>query len=95
MANISGTINPRFARVQEIFEQNFDTGDDLGASVALVVDGELVIDLWGGFIDQEKTIPWREDSIVPVYSTSKTMVALCALILIDRGLIDPFAPVAK
>lgn len=95
MTDISGTINPRFARVQEIFERNFDTGDDLGASVALIVDGEMVIDLWGGFIDQEKTIPWQEDSIVPVYSTSKTMVALCALILIDRGLLDPFAPVAK
>ena len=47
MANISGTIDPRFARVQEIFERNFDTGQDLGASVALVVDGEMVIDLWG------------------------------------------------
>ncbi len=67
MTDISGTINPRFARIQEIFERNFDTGDDLGASVALIVDGEMVIDLWGGFIDQEKTIPWQEDSIVPVY----------------------------
>ena len=45
MADISGTINPRFAKIQEIFERNFDNGDDLGASVALIVDGEMVIDL--------------------------------------------------
>lgn len=95
MIPISGKCDSRFARVKEIFEANFANGSELGASVALMLDGDLVIDLWGGWIDQEKTKLWQEDTIVPVYSTSKTMAALCALILIDRGLLDPFAPVAK
>jgi CubicO group peptidase (beta-lactamase class C family) len=92
--NTQGNCAPQFERVKEIFQRNLDSGEDLGASVALIVDGEMVIDLWGGYTDEAKTTPWKEDTIVPVYSTSKTMVALCALILIDRGLIDPFAPVA-
>ena len=89
-----GKCAQQFERVKEIFQRNLDSGDDLGASVALIVDGEMAIDLWGGYTDEAKTTLWKEDTIVPVYSTSKTMVALCALILIDRGLIDPFAPVA-
>lgn len=95
MTTIKGTCDSRFSRVQEIFQRNFDDGDDVGASVALIVDGEMVVDLWGGWIDEAKSAEWQSDTIVPVYSTSKTMVALCALILIDRGLIDPYAPVAK
>ena len=95
MTTIRGTCDSRFDRVQEIFQSNFDNGHDVGASVALIVDGEMVVDLWGGWIDEEKTTEWKSDTIVPVYSTSKTMVALCALILIERGLLDPYAPVAK
>ena len=95
MVPISGTCDKRFSRVREIFENNFVNGSDVGASVALMLDGELVIDLWGGWKDVEKTQLWQEDTIVPVFSTSKTMAALCALILVERGLLDPFAPVAK
>lgn len=94
MTTISGYCDPRFQRVADIFEDNFIQGLDVGASVSLICDNEVLIDLWGGWFDEEKTTPWNEDTLVPVFSTSKTMVALCALILIDRGQLDPFSPVA-
>ena len=95
MTPISGYCDPRFARVAEIFEENITQGLDVGASVSLVCDNEVLVDLWGGWSDEAKTMLWQEDTIVPVFSTSKTMVALCALILIDRGLLDPFSPVGR
>lgn len=94
MIPIDGKYSAEFENVREVFEQNFTKGRDVGASVALIVDGELVVDLWGGHVDLERTTPWQRDTLVHVHSITKTMVALCALILIDRGLLDPDAPVA-
>lgn len=91
---IHGYCHPRFSAVRDIFISNFEDGLDVGASACLIVDGETVVDLWGGWFDADHTREWAEDTIVKVHSTSKTMVALCALILIDRGLVDPYAPVA-
>jgi len=68
---------------------------DVGASVAVFVDGEPVVDVWGGFADKDRTIPWQRDTIANVFSVTKTMTALCALILADRGELDPAAPVAR
>jgi CubicO group peptidase (beta-lactamase class C family) len=72
---------------------NFDAGLDVGASAAVVLDGELVADVWGGVIDDDGT-PWDRDTIINVYSTTKTMTALSALLLADRGELDFDAPVA-
>lgn len=68
--------------------------DDVGASVAVYVDGAPVVDLWGGYADEARTRPWERDTITAVWSTTKTMTALCALILADRGELDLDAPVA-
>ncbi|SEG97435.1 CubicO group peptidase, beta-lactamase class C family [Nonomuraea solani] len=65
-----------------------------GASVAVFVDGEPVVDLWGGYADAGRTVAWERDTITHVWSTTKTMTALCALILADRGDLDLDAPVA-
>ena len=67
----------------------------MGASVAVFVDGEPVADLWGGHVDTARTVAWDRDSITTVWSTTKTMTALCALILADRGDLDLDAPVAR
>ena len=69
--------------------------DDVGASVAVHVDGEPVVDIWGGYADAARTTPWERDTITNVWSTTKTMTALCALILADRGDLDLDAPVAR
>jgi len=91
---IQGLAHDRFDAVHEAFEENFALGADVGASCCITVDGETVVDLWGGFADIAKTRPWQENTIVNVFSTTKTMTALTALLLADRGLLDFDAPVA-
>jgi CubicO group peptidase (beta-lactamase class C family) len=91
---IGGVCDPRFAAVRAAFAGNFAKGD-IGASVAVTVDGSLAVDLWGGHADEARTAPWRSDTIAGVASTSKTITALCALLLADRGELDLDAPVAR
>ena len=93
--DIHGSCAPRFERVKEAFEENFRERDEVGASVAVTLEGEYVVDLWGGYRDRAATLPWQEDTIVNVYSTTKTMAALVALLLADRGELDLHAPVKK
>ena len=92
---IHGHCDPRFDEVRDAFVRNFTEHGDVGASFAATVDGEYVIDIWGGHCDAKKTMPWTEDTIVCVYSTTKTMTFLCALMLADRGELDLNAPVVK
>jgi len=91
---IHGTFDARFARVRDALAANLASGADIGASAAVCIDGEPVVDIWGGHLDRERTQPWQRDSIVNTFSTTKTMTALCALILADRGVLDLDAPVA-
>ena len=79
---------------REAFQENFTTGEELGASACVVHDGEVVVDLWGGAAAPSGE-PWQKDTIVNVYSTTKTMAAVCMLMLADRGLIDFDAPVSR
>ena len=95
MTEINGNCDERFAGVRDVFAANFDKGLDVGASVAVFIDGEPVIDLWGGHLDAEKTLPWQRDTITNVWSTTKTMTFVAALTLADRGLIDLDGPVAR
>lgn len=92
---IDGFCDERFASVRASFEENFSLGLELGASFALAIDGEFVVDLWAGHANLARTRPWQEDSIAWVYSSSKIPVALCGLMLLDRGLIELDAPVAR
>jgi CubicO group peptidase (beta-lactamase class C family) len=92
---VRGTCDERFAAVREAFQRNFDNEREVGASVALYLEGELVVDLWGGWSDEARTTPWESDTITNVWSTTKTMTNLCALILADHGDIDVHAPVAR
>ena len=93
-APIHGECQPRFAAVREQFAKNFE-GVELGAAVAITLDGEPVVDLWGGHVDKEETQEWQRDTLVNVYSTTKGMVALCAHMLVERGQLDVDAPVAR
>ncbi len=95
MTDISGFCDERFEAVRAAFENNFAEKDDVGACVAVSVEGEMVVDLWGGHKDAAGTQPWEEDTIVNVYSTTKTMPALCLLLLADRGEVDLYAPASK
>lgn len=94
MAEIHGICDQRFEKLRSILSANIDSGDDIGASVAVIYQGEMVVDLWGGWSDPERTVPWGRDTITNVWSSTKTQMALCALILADRGLLDLDVPVA-
>ena len=90
-----GFTHNRFAPVRAAFEENLATGADVGASFCVTVDGETVVDLWGGYADEARIRPWRRDTIVNVYSATKTMTALTALLVADRGDLDFDAPVVR
>ncbi|MCH7868678.1 MAG: serine hydrolase, partial [Myxococcales bacterium] len=76
MVEVHGICEPGFERVREAFISNFEKGLDVGASVAVTRDGEFVVDLWAGDADEDGT-SWEKDTIVNVYSTTKTMAATC------------------
>ncbi len=95
MAEIHGTFDESFATVRDVLSASIDSGADVGASVAVVHEGRLVVDLWGGWADEARTRPWEGDTITNVWSTTKTMTFVAALVLADRGELDFDAPVAR
>ncbi|WP_326955484.1 serine hydrolase domain-containing protein [Amycolatopsis sp. NBC_01286] len=95
MTDIHGTHDARFDDVRAALEKNVDSGDELGASLVVDLDGDVVVDLWGGFRDQARTLTWDEHTITNVWSTTKTVTSLAALMLADRGDLDVHAPVAR
>ncbi|MHB8381257.1 MAG: serine hydrolase domain-containing protein [Candidatus Binataceae bacterium] len=95
MAKIEGTCGEKFHRVRESFAANFEDAGEIGAAIAVTLDGAPVIDLWGGHADAARTRPWTRDTLVNVYSTTKGLTAICAHRLVDQGKLDLDAPVAK
>jgi CubicO group peptidase (beta-lactamase class C family) len=93
--DIQGHCDSRFAAVRDALAEQLEHGDELGASLVVNIGGEDVIDLWGGWSDPGRTRPWERDTIVNVWSTTKTVTSLAVLMSVDRGLLDPFAPVAR
>ena len=80
----------------DVLAASIDRGTDVGASVAVTIDGEFVVDIWGGTLDVEgQEPPWERDTITNVWSITKTMTALCALMLADAGELDLDAPVSR
>ncbi len=92
---VEGICSERFEAVRDQLASQLDSGADVGASVAVVHRGELVVDLWGGTITEEGNAPWQADTLVNVWSTTKTMTFVVALMLADQGLLDLDAPVAR
>jgi CubicO group peptidase (beta-lactamase class C family) len=95
VAEIHGTCDERFESVREALARNLDSGAELGASIVLDLDGDIVVDIWGGFRDQDRAVPWTHDTIINVWSSTKTITSLAALMLVDRGELDVDAPVAR
>ena len=93
--HVQGHCQPRFEALRQLFAANIASGADLGASLAVTLDGEFVVDLWGGWADEARTRPWDADTVTNVWSTTKMMTSLTALLLVDRGELDLDAPVAR
>ena len=90
-----GACEPRFDAVRRVFEEQVASGREVGAAVAVTLDGDPIVDLWGGFADQARTTPWDRDTMVNVYSTTKGVTAICAHRLVDEGRLELDAPVAR
>ncbi len=91
---VSGYCDPKFVAIEEELSKAIKSGFDTGAAVAIEYQGEMVVNLWGGYKDRQKTQPWLEDTIVNVFSTTKAVTATCILQLIERGKLDLNAPVS-
>lgn len=94
-AKVAGFCDPAFAGVRDAFAGNFADGLELGASLAISIEGRNVVDLWGGFLDADRTRPWTEDSLVCVFSCTKGVAAIATMWAVARGLVDLDAPVAS
>jgi len=92
---VHGHCDERFAAVRSALADNIASGEEVGACIAIDIDGELVVDIWGGYTDAARTSAWAEDTIVNVWSSTKTVTSLAALMLVDRGLVELAAPVAE
>ncbi len=71
MADVQGTWDPQYEGVAATLAASLDAGSDVGASVAVLVGGEPVVDIWGGTVDEAGTAPWVEDTITNVWSTTR------------------------
>lgn len=92
---IFGACDPAFSRVVAAFTENFRLGLEVGAAVAVFHEGRPVVDLWGGYRDAGKTSPWLRDTTVNMMSVAKGFVATAVAMLVDRGILDYDAPVAR
>ncbi|MEL7029486.1 MAG: serine hydrolase domain-containing protein [Pseudomonadota bacterium] len=94
-AEIHGDFEEAYRPAVDAFESNFEHEQEIGASFCLYRDGKKVVDIWAGHQDEARTKPWEKDTLVNVWSTTKGMMALCIGRLVDQGLLDYQAPVAK
>ena len=95
MSTVEGSCDPAFTGVRDLLARTVADGAEIGAAIAVRVGGRMVVDIWGGHTDQDRTAPWRADTLVNVWSTTKTPVAMLAHLLADRGELDLDAPVAR
>jgi CubicO group peptidase (beta-lactamase class C family) len=92
---ISGYCDEKFSSARELFEKNLNTGFERGAAITVEIEGETVVDLWGGIDSEEQNTTWQEDTIVNVFSTTKGLAAVCLLQLVEEGKVNLDDPVAK
>lgn len=92
---IHGFCDPAFESVKSVFKKHFEQGKEIGAGLAVTVDGRLVLNLWAGHADRKRTAPWCKDTLVNVFSSTKGVTATCILRLVDQGLLDLDQPMVR
>ncbi len=90
-----GRFDEKFKSIVDCYENQFELGLDIGSSLAITYEGEMVVDIWAGNRDRAQSLPWEENTIVNVFSSTKNATSLAAYVLADRGQLDFFAPVAE
>ena len=92
---VHGRCEPRFEGLRSALGEVLASGIEVGAALAVCVDKQPVVDLWGGHADAARTRPWTRDTIVNLFSVGKAITAICAHRLVEAGLLDLDAPVAR
>jgi CubicO group peptidase (beta-lactamase class C family) len=92
---VNGMLEPQFEPVLTAFQENYRVEDEVGSAVSVVLDGRAVVDVWGGWRDSARHREWQHDTLVCMMSVSKGITGLAFNVLIDRGLVDVDAPVAR
>jgi len=92
---MSGYCHEDFSEVEKIFNHNFYKYEEIGSSLCVIVDGEIVLDIWAGHKNKDKTKEWSEDTLSVAFSSTKAALALCAHMLIERGELDLKEKVTK
>jgi len=95
VVEVNGFCDERFRPLETVLRANLEHGVDIGASLAVTLHGEPVVDLWGGWRDEQLSVPWAADTLVRVFSTTKVAVIVAILMLVDRGQLDLDAPIAE
>lgn len=95
MTELNGTVSPSFEHVHDVVEAQLRGGAEVGLSLVVDLDGEKVVDLWGGHRDAARTSPWRRGTVTNTWSITKTVTGLAALLLVDAGELDVDAPVSR
>ncbi|MFK7915987.1 MAG: serine hydrolase domain-containing protein [Pseudomonadales bacterium] len=91
---LRGHYDTRFQSLVDAFVRNFEVQGEVGASLCITLEGETVVDLWGGIKDPGAQSPWEDDTLAVIFSSTKGLVALAAHTLIAQGKLDVEAPVA-
>lgn len=92
---LDGFCDPRFEAVRSAFIANFQERGEPGGAVCISVGGTPVVDLWGGYANIANTRPWARNTLVNVFSVGKALCALAAARIVEQGLVDLDAPVAR
>jgi len=92
---IEGTVDAKFQKLKDAFASNFSDGLERGASFALMVDGKIVADLWGGHTDKAQTKSWKRDTLVNVWSCTKGIMAIAVAMEVERGRLHYDRPIAQ
>lgn len=99
LPDIHGVCPDRFGAVKDVFAANFTDApeglNEQGARFSVCIDGEVVVDLWGGWADAARTVPFGERTLVPVFSTGKAVMATLVATCVERGLLDYDRPVSS
>ncbi len=95
MTDVHGEVAPKFAAVRDAFARNFVEHGEVGAAFTAYVDGECVVDIWGGVADKAEGRPWDRDTLQLVFSCTKGATSVCANLLAERGELDIDAPVVE
>jgi len=94
-ATVKGRVEPGFEAVRDAFVANFDQHGEVGGACSIYRDGRPVVDLWGGLADRERGRAWEEDTVAIVFSTTKGVTAICVNRLLEQGVLELDAPVAR